>query len=113
MSVVKGLAEKILAPVPSGKAFYFYLGVGKPLNVSAFSLGEFGIKLKAVDVSSLEFHVKRGDFEKWVYMLGDGELARNLIKIRDTNLSDEKLRAELMRVVQTRVRQLQKSTLKK
>lgn len=113
MSVGKGSAEKILAPVPAGKAFHFYLDVGRPLEVSASSLGEFGAKVKTVDVNSLEFHVKRGDFEKWVYMLGDGELAESLIRLRETRISGEKLRAELTRVVQTRVRQLQRPTLKK
>jgi hypothetical protein len=113
MSVAKGLAEKILAPVQPGKAFHFYLDVGMPLGVSVSSLGEFGAKLKTVEIKSLEFHAKRGDFEKWVYMLGDGELAKSLINMRETNASGEKLRAELVRMVQTRARQLQRSTLRK
>ena len=107
------MAEKILASVPAERAFYFYLDLGRPLNVSASSLAEFGSKLKTINVSSLEFHMMRGDFEKWIYMLGDNELAKSLIKIREANFSGERLRTELVRVVQTRVRQLQKPTLKK
>ena len=42
-------------------------------------------------------------------MLGDPELVKSLVKLRGSGLSGEKLRAELVRVVQTRVRQLQRS----
>jgi hypothetical protein len=113
MSIAKGLAEKILLPVPSEKAFYFYLGEDRPLGVSASDLRDFGSKLKTVDVVSLEFHTKRGDFEKWVYMLGDGELTKSLVKLREANFSGERLRSELVKLVQTRVRQLQKPAAKK
>jgi hypothetical protein len=113
MSVAKGLAGKILASVQSDKAFYFYLDIGLPMDASATNLKEFGATLKTVDIKSLEFHVKRGDFEKWVYFLGDGELAKSLIKIRDKNLSGERLRADLVGVVQTRIRQLERAALAK
>jgi hypothetical protein len=108
MSVAKGVAEVILARVSADKAFYFYSEIGRPLGTFASSLEEFGEKLKKVETKSLEFHTRRGDFEKWVYMLGDGELAKSLIKVRDANFSGEKLRTELVRTVQTRVRQLKK-----
>jgi hypothetical protein len=45
-------------------------------------------------------------------MLGDGELAKSLIKVRDASLSGERLRAELVKVVQTRIRQLKRSAPK-
>lgn len=113
MSVAKGLTGKILASVQSDKAFHFYLDIGMPMDESATSLREFGAKLKTVDIKSLEFHVKRGDFEKWVYFLGDGELAKSLISVRDRDLSGEKLRVNLVSVVQTRVRQLERAALAK
>jgi len=112
MSVAKSVAERIIARVPTDKAFYFYSEIGKPLEAFASSLGEFGEKLKTVEAKSLEFHINRGDFEKWVYMLGDGELARSLIRVRDAKLSGEKLRTELVRTVQTRIRQLKRSAPK-
>jgi hypothetical protein len=113
MSIAKGLAEKILSPVPSDKAFHFYLAEGKPLGVSSSDLKDFGSKLKTVDVVSLEFHTKRGDFEKWVYMLGDGELTKSLMRLREANFSEKRLRSELVKLVQTRVRQLQKPQMKR
>ncbi len=113
MSVAKGIAERILAPVPADRAFYFYEDLGRPLDSSASSLKDFGTKLKTVELPSLEFHLKRGDFEKWVYMLGDGELAKSFVRLRETGVTGEKLRAELVRVVQTRIRQLQRPAVKK
>ena len=109
MSVAKGLAERILSPVSQERSFYYYLDVGRPLDYVAHSLKEFGEILKTVDVKSLEFHLKRDDFEKWVYMLGDVELSKSLVKLRNSGLTGEKLRSELVRLVQTRVRQLQRS----
>lgn len=108
MSVAKGVAKVILARVPADRAFYFYSEIGRPLGAVASSLEEFGEKLKSVEAKSLEFHTHRGDFEKWVYMLGDGELAKSLIKVRDANHSGETLRAELVKAVQTRVHQLKR-----
>jgi hypothetical protein len=100
--------SRILEPVSAERAFYFYADIGRPLGVIASGLKEFGSQLKTVEVASLEFHLKRGDFEKWVQMLGDADLASNLAKLREGGLAGEKLRAELVRVVQTRVRQLQR-----
>ncbi|HXW95073.1 MAG TPA: DUF5752 family protein [Nitrososphaerales archaeon] len=110
MSVAKGLAERITSPVSQERSFYFYLEVGMPLDPVARSLKEFGEILKTVDMRSLEFHSGRGDFEKWVYMLGDVELSKSLVKIRNSGFKGEKLRSELVRAVQTRVRQLQRAT---
>lgn len=112
MSVAKGLAQRILSPVNPERAFYFYADVGMPIDAVAHSLKEFGEKVKTVDVKSLEFHLMRGDFEKWLYMLGDAELVKAMVRLRGSGLSGEKLRAELVRIVQTRVRQLQRSTAK-
>jgi hypothetical protein len=112
VSVAKGLAQRILSPVNPERAFYFFADIGMPIDAVAHSLKEFGEKLKTVDVKSLEFHLGRGDFERWVYMLGDAELVKAMVKLRGLVLSGEKLRAELVRSVQTRVRQLQRSTVK-
>jgi hypothetical protein len=109
VSVAKGLAERILAPVNPERAFYFYAGMGEPVGTAANSLREFVEKAKTVQAKSLEFHLGRGDFENWVRMLGDPELVKALVKLRGSGLSGEKLRAELVRVIQTRVRQLQRS----
>jgi hypothetical protein len=112
MSVAKGLAERILAPVSPERAFYFYSEIGRPIDAVARSLKEFGERVKTVEAKSLEFHVARGDFEKWALMLGDSELAKTLVRVRGLGLSGEKLRVEVVKGVQTRLRQLQRSVAK-
>lgn len=109
----KGGSSRILEPVSSDRAFYFYAEIGRPLGLVANSLKEFGALLKTVEAGSLEFHLWREDFEKWVLMLGDGELVKSIAKLREKKLAGEKLRTELVRIVQTRVRQLQRVPQKK
>jgi hypothetical protein len=104
---------RALEPVPPDRAFYFYSDFGKPLGVVANSLKEFGALIKTVESSSLEFHLGRGDFEKWTLMLGDGDLVKSLGRVREGKLAGDKLRAELVRVVQTRIKQLQRAPSKK
>jgi hypothetical protein len=102
------LGGRILSQVPPDRAFYFYIDLGKPLGVRAASLGEFAEKVGSVEVKSLEFHLQRGDFDKWVYMLGDAELTKKLIKLRNERPAGEKLRRNLTRILRTRLTQLQK-----
>jgi alpha-amylase len=104
---------RALEPVPPDRAFYFYSDIGRPLGVVASSLKEFGALVKTVDASSLEFHLGREDFERWILMLGDGDLVKSLGKVRESKLAGEKLRAELVRVIQTRVKQLQRAPSRK
>jgi hypothetical protein len=113
VSSTKAASARILEPVPPERAFYFYAEVGRPVGTVASSLKEFGGALKTVEVGSLEFHLQRGDFERWVTMLGDNDLARSVSGMKQLHLTGEKLRSELVRVVQTRVRQLQRTPSKK
>ena len=113
MSIASGVAQKVLSPVTDDKAFHFYYEVDKPTGISASSLNEFAAKLRSIDSNSVVFHSKRGDFENWVYMLGDPQLAKELIRVRDSNLEGDKLRSELVRVVQARLRKLQGNSAKK
>jgi hypothetical protein len=104
----RGSAKGILADVPPDRAFFFYVALDHPTGVSATGLESFAEKAQKVDPRSLEFHLQRGDFEKWVYMLGDAELAKRLIKLRNDKPSGENLRIELVKAVRTRVKQLRK-----
>jgi len=63
-------------------AFYFYEDIGKPLDEVAFNLQDLREKIIKVPVSSLEFHQKRGDFEKWIRgVLENTQLAEAIQKI--------------------------------
>lgn len=95
-------AAEILAYLPIDKSFHFYADVGKPLNIYAASLGDFCDKLAKVNVSALEFHLNRGDFEAWFAWLGDTELARKTLLIREQKIQGEKLCNKLYETVKNR-----------
>lgn len=102
-------AKSVFSSVPSDKCFFFYTGVGpdKFTKISACSLTEFREKVKKVDVKSLEFHVPRGDLEKWVKdVLGDEELAEDIGRVRRLRLSGELLRNRIYQVIDSRISQL-------
>lgn len=103
-----GKAGEILAYLPIEKSFHFYADVGKPLNVHAASLQDFCDKILKVDMSSIEFHIHRGDFEAWFMGLGDIELARKTLLIREQKIFGEKLRKKLYEIVKNRCEELTK-----
>jgi Mn-dependent DtxR family transcriptional regulator len=88
----KALAERILSETPLENAFHFYADIGKPLGVFANSLSDFSEKVRFIDIESLTFHLRRGDFESWINLLGDRKLAERLGKIRKANYAGEALR---------------------
>jgi Family of unknown function (DUF5752) len=99
--------SKILASFPREKAFYFFTSIGNYTGVSASSLKEFTEKINEVNVKSLEFHLNRGDFEKWVSeVLQDNELSWELKRLQRLNLSGDNLRNQLYSIVSRRLRNL-------
>ena len=53
-------------------------------------------KINEVNVKSLEFHLYRGDFEKWIAeVLEDKELAEEIRKLQKFNLVGDTLRKQL------------------
>ena len=95
-------AAEILAYLPMEKSFHFYADIGKPLNVHAASMGDFCDKILKVDLSSIDFHTNRGDFEAWFSGLGDIELARKTLLVREEKLAGENLRRKLYEIVRNR-----------
>jgi hypothetical protein len=91
--------------VPREKAFYFFTSIGNYTGSSASSLKEFMEKINEVNVKSLEFHLYRGDFEKWMSdVLRDGELAGDISRLQRLNLMGEPLRTQLFLTVSRRLR---------
>ena len=87
---------KILRTVPREKAFYFFTSIGNYTGVSASSLKEFMEKIGEVNVKSLEFHLYRGDFEKWINeVLEDKELAMEIRNLRNLKYSGNMLKEHL------------------
>ena len=103
-----GKAGEILAYLPIEKSFHFYADIGKPLNIHAASLQDFYDKILKVDVGSIEFHTHRGDFEAWFMGLGDIELARKTLFIREQKMLGEELRKKLYEIVKNRCEELAK-----
>ncbi|MFQ5758510.1 MAG: hypothetical protein ACE5IF_02385 [Candidatus Bathyarchaeia archaeon] len=76
------------------RGFYFYNEVGKPLFEEAFNLGDFWEKIRKIPVPSLEFHLERGDFAKWIRdVFEETQLAERIERIYNTG---EDLRRELL-----------------
>jgi hypothetical protein len=91
----KESAKEILAETSSDKAFHFYADMEKPLNLDANGLKDFAEKTEIVELASLEFHLQRGDFEKWFTSLGDAELAKKMALLKASGMLGEPLRAKL------------------
>jgi hypothetical protein len=89
------------------KAFYFFISVGNYTGQSAASLDEFLQKIKDVNVKSLEFHLYREDFEKWLAQtLGDDELAEEIKGLRTRKVVGNALRDRLYFIVARRLKDL-------
>ena len=96
-------ALKVFTSVPSEMGFNFYVDVGKPLGFSTLSLEEFYRQVKQVCSDSLEFHLYRGDFERWLSeALNDVELAETVAGLKSAELKGEDLRKALLKALDTK-----------
>lgn len=99
--------SRVLRKLSREEAFYFFISIGNYIGESAASLEEFVKKIGEVNTRSLEFHLYRKDFEKWVAeTLGDEKLAEQIKKVRDLNLTGDALRDKLYLVVSKRYEEL-------
>ncbi len=100
-------SSRTLRNVMRGEAFYFFTSIGNYTGQSASSLDEFLVRLKDVDVKSLEFHLFREDFEKWVSQtLGDSRLAEEIRSLRLLKVAGNALRDRLYLIVAKRLKEL-------
>jgi len=94
------VAPKVIKTIPREKAFYFFTSIGNYTGESASSLKEFMERINEVNVKSLEFHLYRGDFEKWIAeVLEDKELAEEIRKLQKFNLVGDTLRKQLYTII--------------
>ena len=95
----KAILEE-LEPVPGAKGFYFCYKEGDYTGQVVYSLKDFYQTVQKIDVTSLEFHLHREDFEKWVReVLHDDELANDITGLRGSNISGEPLRMKLSEII--------------
>ena len=101
---------RILRTALREEAFYFFTSIGNYTGQSASSLDEFLQKIKEVNLKSLEFHLYREDFEKWVSQtLGDTKLAEEIKGLRNMKVAGNAIRDRLYFIVSRRLKDL-KST---
>lgn len=93
-------ALKISTKLSEEAAFHFYAGIDKPLGFSAHSIEEFYRQIKQASPDSLDFHLYREDFERWLGdVLHDRELSSETVKFRTKELKGEELRKALLKTL--------------
>jgi len=81
--------------------------VGNYTGHRAMSLEDFANKIREVETVSLEFHLYRGDFEKWVdEVLEDHELIMRLSAVKLLKPIGNELRDQLDFTVSKRLEEL-------
>ena len=98
--------SQILRELPLDKAFHFYTGIDRYMGVYANSLTDFCKKILEVTPESIEFHLRRRDFESWLHGLGDWELAEKVGLIRGMELSEEGLPRKVYDTIKSRCDEL-------
>ena len=100
----------ITSEVPADKNFYFYTALGKPTGIHSASIFEFSDQLNTVEAQSIQFHMSRGDFSKWLSdVIRDGWLAHEFDALRDRQLPNSKLRDKLTELSARRCSELSNS----
>jgi adenine-specific DNA methylase len=103
-------SARILRTLSRKNAFYFFTSVGNYTGQSAMSLEEFANKIREVETTSLEFHLYRGDFEKWTdEVLEDNILTERISAVKLLEPVGNSLRDQLYFTVSKRLEEL-KST---
>ncbi len=101
------VVQRILGTIPFQEGFRFSLGFGEYTGQVATSLEDFVDILRTVDLKSIEFHMERQDFEKWVRIVfGDEELAQ--IIHRRGSFVGENLRKELLSAITNHLNEIKK-----
>ncbi|HML02406.1 MAG TPA: DUF5752 family protein [Candidatus Bathyarchaeia archaeon] len=104
-------AQRILRKLPRENAFYFFTSIGNYTGVSAESMEEFVKKILEVNAKSLEFHLYRGDFQRWVEgTLEDKALSDEIRKLQQSKPLGNELRDNLFLTVSKHYEKLKKSS---
>ena len=102
-------AQRALRSLPREQAFYFFTSIGNYTGESATSLEDFAKKLLKTSIKSLEFHLYRGDFEKWISgTLEDDALASKVRQLKELKPIGIDLRDRLYLLVSKHCEDLKK-----
>jgi hypothetical protein len=102
-------ASRILRKLSRENAFYFFTFIGTYTGERVASLEEFLGKIREIGIRSLEFHLSRRDFEKWIAeTLEDRELATEIGHLQNLGPTGDALRNQLIVTVSKRYEKLLK-----
>ncbi|MDH5450621.1 MAG: DUF5752 family protein [Candidatus Bathyarchaeota archaeon] len=102
-------AKRMLRQLPTEKGFTFFYEFARPTQWAVHSLYEFQSTLKVADPKSIQFHMERRDFARWLHqVVGDEKMAEELNKLSNAKLTSGSLRRKIISVVKRRIRQLEK-----
>jgi len=104
------VAKRILRTLPAERGFTFSYEFEKPTKWAVHSLEEFYSALKIVNLKSIQFHVKRGDFEKWIrWVIGDDKLADKLAAATKSKITGGEIRERILSLVGQRIKELERT----
>jgi alpha-amylase len=106
-------AKRLLRRLPTGMGFTFSYDFARSSSLTVHSLDEFYSALKTIKVSSIQYHIERGDFERWLsQVVGDDELADQIAKVNSSKrkLKGEALRRRIIAITERRLKELKKIT---
>jgi tRNA(Ser,Leu) C12 N-acetylase TAN1 len=102
-----------LKNVQKEKAFYFFTSIGNYSGINASSPREFLQRVKEIEYESVEFHLYRGDFQKWFREVWRFDmLADKIAEKEKQNLKGELLRVQVIEVVSNFLEALKEQTRK-
>ena len=89
--------------VPVEKGFHFFTGVNEPTGICATSMTNFLDQLKRIDLRSLQFHLERNDFSRWLReVVNDSSLADDFDGLQAVKFSGKEIRRGLLELTQKR-----------
>jgi len=97
-----------LASVAADEPFLFHTGKGKEhyTGMMAWTLRGFIDALRRISLKSIEFHSKRGDFERWArHSLRDEALADEIRQLSASKLTAEELRNAMVEALEKILRE--------
>jgi len=101
VTVEEGVEVKGTVLSPHEKPFYFFTDYGRYTGLLAFSIPSFLEVVRVVDAKSLEFHLYRRDFERWIRdVIKAPLLAEEVATLRKRMLKGDEIRPALIKVVE-------------
>jgi alpha-amylase len=106
-------AQRTLRQLPAEKGFTFFTEFARPTKTTVYSIREFQTALNTVDNRSIEFHMERGDFARWIrQVIDDEKLANQIANLTDKKTDDKNLRKTLVSMVKNRIDELEQIAAK-